>query len=117
MKLFVVLVLFLSGLSWGYTRTRSSAADVRSQAHGRGFGRSARSSILADRDGVSAQPFHPAEARESAVGSFPEPLGLLLFGALMFFLSWLCVAWASWKERHVGPVWESADSKIFAEAG
>lgn len=115
MKSLVVLVLLLSGLGWGYARTKSSARSV----HWRGQGGS--SSELATNDGKTqttpTKLSYAVEHQGRAVAGLTDPVLLMFFGGLMFLMSWVCVAWASWRERKVAPVWERADGDILAEAG
>lgn len=64
-----------------------------------------------------AKLFDAAERQGRATTGLTDPVLLMFFGGLMFLMSWICVAWASWKERHVAPAWEGGEIEILAEAG
>lgn len=118
LKVLVVLVLLLSGLGWGYTRARAGVREVRwhrQNGSGSAVGRSAATEGSGRR--TLAEKSDAAERQGRAAGGLTDPMLLMFFGGLMFLMSWICVAWASWRERHIAPTWESAKGEILAEAG
>ena len=115
MKFLVVLVLLLSGLGWGVARVRDGSQGHRWRGHDGG---TATRPAMGERDArrPSAGPVSPAE-RSGQDDGLPDPVLLMIFGGFMFLMSWICIARASWKERHVVSGWEHGDGKILAEAG
>ena len=117
MKFLVVLALLVSGLGWGYTRGKTGVHRELWRSQDASGSALERAAAEKREPKISAGLLYAAERKGRAAGALTDPVLLMLFGATMFLMSWSCVAWASWRERHVTSVWDSGEGEFLAEAG